>query len=146
MTSQYWYVAPILFLVLMIIDDGMTYLNIRTLASRYGLGLAAALETNAFVRGSWLRNGMRKGEIRVLLLFLPITLLILAMATVFWIYLPWAFGLGVGVYLFIDARHVNMRLNINDYHPCPQCRTIHRTSPFLLPGNQHGVEVLPEAP
>jgi hypothetical protein len=116
---------------LMLTDDLLTYSNIRTLASRYGLSLAAALETNSIVRNSWLRNGMRMGELKALTYFIPATFFILAMATGLWLYFPAGYGVLVGIYVFIDARHINMHRNIAQYHPCPSCRTIHRTSLFL---------------
>jgi len=128
---QSWFLAPIILLGLIIADVCLTYLNTRDLARRYGLPLAAALEVNNTIRNSWLKYGLEKGETRVLISFILPYILILGLATAIWLVFPVAFGFIIGFYAYVVSRHVTMRRNLDSCHPCPQCRTIHRTSPFL---------------
>jgi hypothetical protein len=69
--AQYWYLAPIVMLMLFAADIALTYLNTKGLATRYGLPLAASQELNNTIRKSWLKHGLKKGyviaEVKLLL-------------------------------------------------------------------------------
>jgi len=128
---QYWFLAPIIMLALFVADVLLTYFDTRNLAARYGLPLAAALEVNDRIRNSWLKHGLKKGEIRILLLLSPVVLILLGFSAAMWIEFPILFGFMAGIYASIVQRHVVFRRSIQQLHPCPICQTIHRPSPYL---------------
>jgi hypothetical protein len=133
--SQAWWLAPIIMLSFVVADQTLTYLNIRSLARRYGLRIAASMEQNGILRGSWLKHGLRKGEVIALAIISPVVLLLLGFATAMWVVLPVFYGFMVGTYFWIVSRHVNIIRNIDDFHPCPQCQYVHRQSPFFRIGD-----------